>query len=121
MEQLRKRFRNMNDRELEAMLNVVRIPERSEEYWSDFPSRVRLHLGRLAAMERPYKSRATHRRWNGGMAFACALSVALLVPLFNAALKGERMLQRDAEQFPRNMQLFMADQHGMQYLVADRE
>ncbi|HTV40770.1 MAG TPA: hypothetical protein VMF08_09355 [Candidatus Sulfotelmatobacter sp.] len=111
----------MNDRELKARLNVVRVPERSDEYWNDFPAQVRLRLSRLAAMERPRTSRAPQWGWNGGLAFACAISVVLFVPLLNTALKSERTLQQDAEKFPRDVQALMTGDHGMQYLVADGE
>ena len=37
----------MNDFDLEAKLKRVLVPERSEEYWSDFPSRIRVQLRRI--------------------------------------------------------------------------
>jgi hypothetical protein len=108
----------MNDRQLEARLRMLHVPERTEEYWDVFPSRVRLQL---ISAERTPRRQAPQWGWNSGLAFACAISVMLLVPLFNAALRGERILQRDAEKFPQNVRLLMTDEHGMQYLVADRE
>lgn len=108
----------MNDHQLEARLRMLPVPERTEDYWDAFPSRVRLQL---ISAERPSRRRVPKWGWNSGLAFACAISVVMMVPLFNAALKAERTLQRDAEKFPQNVRLLMADEHGMQYLVADRE
>ena len=36
----------MNLADLEARLKSVRVPERTEEYWNDFPARVRGQLRR---------------------------------------------------------------------------
>lgn len=107
----------MNDRQLEARLRMLPVPERTEEYWDAFPSRVRLQLISAECSSR----RAPQWGWNSGLAFACAISVVLLAPLFSAAIRDERILQRDAERFPQSVRLLMTDEHGMQYLVADRE
>jgi len=36
----------MNDLDLESKLRSVRVPERPDEYWDDFPSRFRVQLRR---------------------------------------------------------------------------
>ena len=108
----------MNDSQLEARLRTLHVPERTEEYWEAFPSLVRLHL---ISAERSSSRRVPQRGWNSGLAFACAISVVLLVPLFNSVLRGERILQRDAEKIPQSVRLLMTDEHGMEYLVTDRE
>jgi hypothetical protein len=49
----------MNDLDLEAKLRSVPIPERPEEYWEDFPSRLRVQLRRrdaTAAPRRPWRT-----------------------------------------------------------------
>ena len=39
---------DMNNFDLDAKLKSLRVPERTEEYWNDFPSQVRVQLRRAA-------------------------------------------------------------------------
>lgn len=111
----------MNDFDLEAKLKSVRVPERPDEYWVDFPSRVRMQLTRSAPGERVHFQGSLRWGWNGGLALACVLLFFLLVPMFHAALKNDRSLRRDAERFSQGMRALMADEHGMQNVVTDSE
>jgi hypothetical protein len=52
---------------------------------------------------------------------ACVLLFFSLVPVFHAALKDDRLLRLRAEQLSQNMRVFMADEHGMQNVIADSE
>jgi hypothetical protein len=111
----------MNDFELESKLKAIRVPAREDEYWEDFPRRVRSQLGRTV-YARPAQTRLIPQwAWNSGLALACVVFTLLLWPVFHAALLDERALQRDAARLPKQLHLLMADEHGMQYLVAERD
>jgi hypothetical protein len=109
----------MNDFDLEAKLNAVQIPERTEEYWDDFPSRVRVQLGRTIPQESARWQGGLQWRW--GLAMAGVLFVLSLAPVLRAAVKDEQALRRDAEKFPQKVHALMADEHGMQNLITDSE
>ena len=111
----------MNDFELESKLKAIPVPAREEEYWEDFPRRVRSQLGRSTAAE-PQSTRLMPQwAWSGGLALACVVFSLLLWPVFHAALLDEQALQRDAARLPKQLHVLMADEHGMQYLVAERD
>ena len=110
----------MNDFELESKLKAIPVPAREEEYWKDFPRRVRSHLGRSIVSEPSPTRWMPQWAWSSGLALACAVLSLLLWPAFHAALRDEQTLQRDAARLPKQLRLLMADEHGMQYLVADR-
>lgn len=109
----------MNDRELESRLKAVRAPVKADEYWEDFPGRVRMQLPRPAAAERR-QTRATPL-WalSGGLALACVTFILLLWPAFQTVVRDERVLQREAARLPNGLHALMADEHGMQYLVQE--
>lgn len=106
----------MNDLELESKLKSVRVPERTEEYWDDFPSRVRVQLPRTVAPERARARWMPQWAWNSSWALACLTFCLVFWPV----LKNERALYRQAARMPNQLRLLMADEHGMQYLVAER-
>ena len=109
----------MNDSELKSKLKSVRVPEKTDEYWEDFPSRVRSQLYRPVAVERAQTRWMPQWAWSSGLATACVVLVLSLWPVFQNVVKDERAWQRDAAQFPHQLHLLMADEHGMQYLVSE--
>lgn len=111
----------MNDFDLEANLKSVQVPDRTDEYWDDFPSRVRMQLARTAPAERMQWKGTPVWGWNSGLALACVLSLFSVVPLFHAALRDDRFLQREAQRLSHGMRVLMADQHGMKNLISDTE
>jgi hypothetical protein len=111
----------MNDFELESKLKAIPVPAREEEYWQDFPRRVRLQLGRSIVAKPPPARLLPQWAWSGGLALACAVLSLLLWPVFHAALLDEQALKKDAARLPKQLHLLMADEHGMQYLVAERD
>ncbi len=133
----------MNDFELESKLKAIRVPQKEDEYWEDFPRRVRSQLGRPAPVERAKSHFLPQWAWNSGLALGCVTLILLLLPAFHAALLDEQALQRDAARLsaidwpkdyrdeqawqrdaarlPRQLRAFVADEHGMQYLVAERD
>jgi hypothetical protein len=110
---------NMSDFELESKLKSVRVPEKTDGYWEDFPARVRSQLRRPVAMERARTRRVPQWAWSGGLSTACVILCLSLWPAFQTVVKDERALQRDAARFPHQLHLLMADEHGMQYLVSE--
>ena len=116
----------MNDFDLEAKLKSVPLPERAEEYWENFPPRVRWQLRRAAP-----KSAVQE---NGWLPFACKISagfaclvLGLLVfsqPLkatAGALFKNEKLVRQQLAELPSHLRIFMADEHGLHYLVAEKE
>jgi hypothetical protein len=111
---------NMNDFDLETRLMAVCVPERSAEYWDDFPSQVRMQLARRAREER-VSWQGGPRAWNRDLALAGVLLVFSLMPVFYAALKDEGILRQEASRWSHGIRMLMADQHGMQNVVTDSE
>lgn len=109
----------MNNFELESKLKSVRVPEKTDEYWEDFPARVRSQLHRPAVMEQARTRWMPQWAWSSGLATACVILCLSLWPALQNVVKDERALQRDAARFPHQLHLLMADEHGMQYLVSE--
>ena len=113
----------MSDFELESKLRSVRVPEKTDEYWEDFPALVRSQLHRTrarpAAVERAQTRWLPQWAWGSGLATACVVLCLALWPAFQTVVKDERAFQRDAARFPHQLHLLMADEHGMQYLVSE--
>ena len=63
----------MNSSDLESKLKSVPVPERSEEYWNDFPSRIRVQLRREQSLRTPRSVWRPRLAWAGGLALAVAL------------------------------------------------
>lgn len=108
----------MNDFDLESKLKSVRVPERSEDYWENFPSRVRQDLRRPLARRR--EMFLPQWAWAGGLAFGCLFLCLTLAPV-HFALKNEKAIRRDLAELPHHLRVFMADEHGMHYLIADQQ
>jgi hypothetical protein len=116
----------MNDFELESKLRSVPVPERPPEYWENFPARVRLQLRRTTSKPEVRENRLPQFAWKMSIGFACFV-IGLLVlgqPLKAASgafFNKERMFRCELEQLPDHLRVFMQDDHGMHYLVADQE
>jgi hypothetical protein len=111
----------MNDFELESKLKTVPVPARTEDYWKDFPAQVRANL-RQAPAERATRNLWLPRlAWSGGFAAACLIFTLSLWPSVRVLVHDEKTFRRELAHLPRNLRTFMADEHGMHYLVADQE
>ncbi len=108
----------MNDSELEQKLKSVRVPQRTEDYWEDFPSRVYAQLP-AAVSQRPRRAFLPAWAWAGGLAMACVVFTLVIWPSFQLAMKDERALHRELAELPRHLHVLMADEHGMHYLIAN--
>ena len=109
----------MNDSELESRLKSVRVPRRADDYWEDFPSRVRAQLPPIVN-EQPARPLLPKLAWAGGLAMACLVFALVIWPSLQIALKDERALHRELAQLPHHLHVLMADEHGMHYLIADQ-
>jgi len=116
----------MNEFDLEARLKSVPLPRRPDEYWEDFPSQVRRQLNRTAPELEDREHWLPQFAWKMGLGFAC-LVVGLLVlnqPLKAATcamVKNERIIRQQLTQLPNHLRVFMADEHGLHYLIAEKE
>lgn len=111
----------MNDFELESKLKGIRVPARTDEYWENFPSQVRANLRRAPIELAPRNLSPACLAWRGGFALACVLFVLALWPSFNVLLKNEKMFRHEMAELPAHLRVLMADEHGLHYLIAEKE
>jgi len=116
----------MNDADLNARLKSVRVPGRSEDYWENFPPLVRFQLRRAAPPPEIRERWLPRLAWKAGVSFACLL-VGLLVlsqPLkaaSSALFQKEQFVRQQLAALPGHLRVLMADEHGLHYLVAEKE
>jgi hypothetical protein len=116
----------MNDFELESKLKGVSLPERSEDYWENFPAHVRRQLPRTAPKQKVGESWFPRFAWRMGIGFAC-LAIGLFVfnqPLkaaSGAIFKNEKIIRQQLAELPIHLRILMADEHGLHYLVAEKQ
>lgn len=72
----------MNDRELDHLLKSAAPPGREEEYWREFPARVRRSLGDDSARLVRNSSSALRISWKLGLTGACAVVAAIFLLRF---------------------------------------
>lgn len=120
--------KNMDDFDLETKLKSVPVPARTEAYWENFPARVRAKLRPDRADWAPRNIWLPRLAWAGGIAYAC-LIIGLSVwceryprqnPFYSLFQNG-RAIRKELAQLPGHLRVFMQDEHGMHYLVADQE
>ena len=116
----------MNDTDLNATLKSVHVPGRPEDYWENFPSQVRFQLRQAASSQEIQESRLPRFAWKMGVSFAC-LIVGLLVlsqPLkaaSSAIFQKGQFVRLQLAALPSHLRVLMADEHGLHYLVAEKE
>ncbi len=110
----------MTDFDLESKLKSVPVPERSAEYWDDFPAQVRAGLRRAPAEFTARHSRLPRLAWGAGFAAGlCDFQLAAW-PAVHGLLQNERAFRRELAQLPVHLRVLMQDEHGMHYLIADQ-
>jgi ferric-dicitrate binding protein FerR (iron transport regulator) len=114
----------MNDFDLNAKLKSVPLPERTEEYWNDFPSQVRVQLRRSHPEFAPRPVWRPRLAWAGGLALTMAMVVVCLQfnPLQSVSLavaKKEQHLRKQLAQLDAGLHVLMFNPHGMGYLLAE--
>lgn len=111
----------MNDFELESKLKSVPLPARTEEYWENFPAQVRANFRHAPVKFAPRNFWLPRLAWSGGFALACLIFTLSFWPSVHVFLQGEKTFRRELAQLPNHLRTFMADEHGMHYLVADQQ
>jgi hypothetical protein len=110
----------MNDSELESKLKRVPLPVRSEEYWENFPAQVRANLRRSPAEIAPHNFPLPGLAWSGGFSLACLTLALLLGSAFHVCVQDGKKFHRELTELPGHLRVFMADEHGLHYLIADK-
>jgi hypothetical protein len=116
----------MNDFELQSKLKSVRVPERPEEYWNDFPSRVRVQLPRERREFTPQSAWRPRLAWAGG--FALALALVLVCVEFHpfqtmslAIMKQQRQFHAQLARLDAGLHVLMLNTDGMGYLLTEAD
>lgn len=114
----------MNDFELQSKLESVRVPERPEEYWDDFPSRVRVQLPRERREFTPQSTGRQRLAWSVGFALAVALVFVCVQfhPFQTVSLAITKQQRQFHAQFARldaGLHVLMLNTHGMGYLLTE--
>jgi hypothetical protein len=117
---------NQRDEELNELLRTVRVPERSPEYWAEFPEAVVRQLQRSA--QRPAAPLARHAGWAWGLGIATA---CLLLGFFVGFRRGhavgfstaevaqsQKIYHELAALFPDRVQTVLLDGRGSQLTLA---
>ena len=116
----------MNDSDLNAKLKSVHVPERPDDYWENFPSQVRWQLRRAAPQAEIRERWLPRLAWKAGVGFACLLAGLLVLsqPLkaaSSALFQKEQFVRQQLAALPGHLRVLMADEHGLHYLVAEKE
>jgi len=116
--------KKMNDFELESKLKSVRVPERPDEYWNDFPSRVRVQLRGERQEFVPQNVWRPRLAWAGGFALAVALEFACVQfhPLQTVSLaitKQQRQFHTQLAKLDVGLHKLMLNTDGMGYLLTE--
>jgi hypothetical protein len=112
----------MNDFDLESKLKNLRVPERTEEYWNDFPSQVRGQLHRASPELPSHSAGGWQLAWAGGVALALVLVCFQFHPLQTVSLaiaKQERHFHMQLARLDTGLHKLMLNTDGMGYLLAE--
>ena len=114
----------MNDLDLESRLKSVHLPERSDEYWNDFPARIRVQLRFEQNGVKPRSVWRPRIAWAG--AFALALALIYIGERFQpletasrAITRHERHITQQIAQLESGLHILMFNPHGMGYLLSE--
>jgi hypothetical protein len=114
----------MNDFDLESKLRSVPMPERTEDYWSDFPARVRLQLPKERREFAPRNVWRPRLQWAGGLALALALMwvgerYQPLQAASQAITRHEQQIRTQLARLEAGVRILVFNPHGMGYLLAE--
>ncbi len=114
----------MNDFELESKLKSLHVPDRPDEYWEDFPSRIRVQLPREHLESSRPSAWRPRLAWTGGFALAAALAFVCIAyhPLQTMSLaiaKQERHVHMQLARLDTGLHKLMLNTDGMGYLLAE--
>jgi hypothetical protein len=116
----------MNDFDLESKLKSVGVPERPDEYWEDFPSRIRVQLRRERPAFAPRRAWRPRLRWAGGLVLAAAMALVCIEfrPLQTVSLaiaKQHRQFHAQLARLDAGLHKLMLNTDGMGYLLAESD
>jgi len=121
----------MNPSELERQLRQARVPERSEEYWENFPEKVLAELRAEARSSEPEPlpraRRFIHLAWGLGAAFACLL-ISFAADYWydrrssddSALLQSRKLVSEMLTLFPNQLRAIIQDEHGVRLDLAEK-
>jgi len=110
----------MNNFDLESQLKALRMPERSEEYWDDFPGRVTRELRGRPLPRSLRSSWLPQLAWGFCLAFACFALGYLLGhnDVSRGITHAWKEDQREIAKF--HAQITSYDEHGVRKLLTDQ-
>jgi hypothetical protein len=114
----------MNDADLELKLRSVRVPGRPDEYWEDFPGRVRGQLRRERAESAP------RHGWRIRFAWACEFALTMAVALVcleyhplraasTALAKQDHYIHARLARLDASLHRLVLDTGGLGYLLSE--
>ncbi len=114
----------MNDFDLETKLKSARVPEHTDEYWNDFPSRIRVQLRRERREFTPQSVWHPRLAWAGGLALTMALVCVCLefhpVQATAAAIAShEQHFRAHLARLDAGLHALVLNTDGMGYLLAE--
>jgi hypothetical protein len=114
----------MSDFDLDAKLKSTPLPERTEDYWKNFPAQVRANLRRATMKPVAENLWLPRLAWSGGFALAIMLVFVCLQfhPLQTASAaitKQERHVHAQLAHLDAGLHTLMLNTHGMGYLLAE--
>jgi hypothetical protein len=120
----------MNDSELDKILKAAKTPERSDEFWAQFPRHVtsRLHW-------KPAAREGQSRHWLPRLAWSLtALAACVLIGFFvghwrgrsdalaeNGLLQNEKVIKEMLAMFPNRVRAVVQDDHGLHLVLSDKD
>lgn len=118
----------MNDSDLEKVLKAGPAPERTPEFWDDFPRRITTQLhwqARRAGDPMPEKSRPVNRlAWGLSVGMAC-LVIAFALSHWrerrpaDGLLQNEKVVWEVLAMFPNQVRAIVQDENGLSLSLAD--
>lgn len=120
----------MNDAELNRILKSAEAPRRSNEYWEEFPDRVRRQMNRPLPPERRASHWLPRLAWASGLATVLVLAGFILGHQFaqtetangnNQLLQNGKLIREVLAMFPNRVRAIVKDESGLQLVISDSE
>jgi hypothetical protein len=118
----------MNDAELNRILKSATPPERSTDYWEEFPDQVRRRLNRPPVPRRHPSRWLPRLAWAGGLALVCVLAGFILGHRIGQSetasgngllLQSEKLISEVMSMFPNRVRAIVKDESGMRIVLSD--